>query len=403
MATTTLANLLNRMSRYQPLAVTEEIYKVMDLDEAIRTVKRTHNLPFLMKKGTLRVFPEVFLYPTAVDHDYLVYMDTQDPTVPYGSRMRARYTSLQQFYEDLDYRNVTAEIWSNNTLMIGVRDKDVPPGFLSNSQLLDNASSISNYTASGDASGLVLDTVNFVDYANADSSIRFTNTPSSNAALVSWTLDSSFTDTNYQRKYFFVYVYLTGVPTSATLRFGVDGSNYLSATVTSQFSGQAFIANDWNFLAIDLNTAATTGTVTTSSVFDYAAVQLNSAPVGTYNICTSYLKGWTLLDYWYYSKYIVQEDGETSANKECFLDADGTTYSLDDSLIGDYEWADVVMYEAMIRGLMDKENELVLGQVTQLRDAAMKQLGVIYPDQKPLVITQSYRYMTDYSADNWSL
>ncbi len=400
MATTSLSNLINRMNRYQTLDAISEVYKVQDLDEAIREIKREHNLPFLQKQATLRVFPGVLLYPPAADHDYLTYLDTNDAQVPYGSRMRMRYTSLQQFYEDPDYRNTVAEIWDGNSLMIAIRDKDVPPGFLSSSTLIDSAESISNYTASLDASGLVLDTVLFTGDSNA--SVRFTNTVTGTAQALVEYVPTSFTDAMYKSKYFFQSVFLSGIPTSVQLRLGADSSNYLATTVTSQFSGQAFKANDWNLLAIDLNTATATGTVDTTTSFDYAAVRLNGAPAGTYNIDASYLRGWTLLMYWYTSKWIVQTNSGTTATKECFIDANGV-YATDDVLIGDYEWADVIMYKAMLRSLADKENDSLKADVINWLAAAMDSLRAIYPDAKPLVITQSTRMSTDFNSDlgNW--
>lgn len=399
--TTTLSTLLNRESRFQSLAAISDIYKVQDIDEAIRTVKRKFRLPFIAKLASLRVFPNVLLYPVAEDHDYLLYLDTDDDTVPYNNRMRARYTSLQQFYEDLDYRNTVAEIWDTNTIMLGIRDKDVPPGFLSASQLLDNASSISNYTASLDASNLYLDTVNFVDSANTQSSVQFTNTNTTDEALVEWTFSAgSFTDANYKSKYFFVNVWLTGIPTSIELRYGADSSNYLHHTVTTQFSSQAFKPNAWNLLAFDNNTASTTGTINTSTDFNYGAVKLNEAPSGLYNIDTSYSRGWALLDYWYYSKWIVQTPSATMADKQFFVAADGT-YDINDSLIGDDEWTDVILYEAMLRGLGDKENDDLYAKVVGFRDEALTQIMTNYPDQKPLTVTQSYRFSSGQQQDNY--
>lgn len=396
MSTTSLSNLLTREDRYQTLKTISELYKVQDIDEAIREIKRDHNLPFLQKKGTLRVFPDVLLYPPAADHDYLTYLDTNNDQVTYGDRMRARYTSLQQFYEDLDYRNTVAEIWDGNSLMLAIRDKDVLPGFQSGSQLIDSAESISNYTASLDASNLVLDQVLFTGDSNA--SVRFTNTLSGTAQALVEFVPTSFSEANYQSKYFFISVYLTGIPTSVQLRLGNDSSNYLSTTVTAQFSGQAFKEDDWNLLAMDLNTATTTGTINSSS-FDYAGVRLNNAPTGTYNIDASYLRGWTLLAYWYVSKWIVQTAAGTTASKESFIAADGT-YSTSDLLIGDYEWADVVMYKAMLRGLADKENQALKADVLSWLAAAMDKLKIIYPDAKPLVVTQTLRFGTDFLDDN---
>lgn len=402
MALTSLANLPNRENRYQSLDAISEVYKVNDLDEGIRAVKRNHHLPWLVKQSTIRVFSDVLLYPPASDHDYLVYMDTTQDQQPYGYRMRARYTSLQQFFEDPDYRNTLAEIWDTNGLVLGIRDKNVPPGISSASQTLDEAEQISNYTASNDASGLVLDSVNF---ETGNASVRFTNTNTTNNALVEWTFSAgSFNNANYQRNYFFVWVYMTGVPASVNLRFGVNSTNYLSANVTTQFSGQAFKAGGWNLLAIDLNVAATTGTINTSSIFNYGAVQLLSAPSGIYNIDASYLREWTLLMYWYVSKFAVQTNGASAPDQEYFINETTGLYSTDSSLAGPHEWADVVMYESMLRGLSDKENETLYKKVqTELEQAYMR-LYQNWPDSKPLQNTIGYRFETDYgwySGDYW--
>lgn len=391
MSTTSLSSILTRMSRYQTLDAISELYKVQDIDEAIREIKRDHNLPFLQKRGSLRVFPDVLLYPPATDHNYLIYLDTNNQNVQYGNRMRARYTSLQQFYEDLDYRNTVAEIWDGNSMLLAIRDKNVPPGFYSGSTLVDLAESISNYTASDDASALVLDTVLFTGDSNA--SVQFLNTVSSGTATIT-IAPQSLQENQYQQKYFFVSVFLSGLPTSVVIRYGNDSSNYLSTTVTTQFSGQPFTTNSWNLLAIDLSTATTTGTID-SDAFDYAVVALVGAPAGYYNIDASYLRGWTLLDYWYISKWIVQTSTGTAASKESFIAANGT-YSTDDLLVGDYEWADVVMYKAMIRSLADKENDSLKADVMGWLAGVMDKLRTLYPDAKPLMITQSDRYQTDY-------
>lgn len=395
MATTTLSNILTRFNRYQTLATIDDLYKVQDVDEAIREIKRDYRLPFLMKDTTVRVFPDVLLYSTAADHDYLVFLDTTNEQVPFGWRMRARYTSLQQFLEDPDYRNTIGEIWDTNAKMLGIRDKNVPPGFLSGSQLLSPADSITGYTASLDASGLALDQSNFIG-PNSNASVRFTNTPSVNQALVEWTFNG-FNSTDYVRKYFFVWVYLGGATTSITMRFGADSSNYLSATATTQFSGQALKVDNWNLMAFDLSTAATTGTVNTSTLFDYAAIQLNTAAAGVYNVDASYLRGWALLDYWYYGKYIVQSNSSSVPDKEFFLGADGVTYSTSDALIGDKEWIDVVTYKAMLRSLADKENETLYKKVEGWLAEAIVKMEQIYPDQAPLVVTNRYRFGTQYA------
>jgi hypothetical protein len=262
--------------------------------------------------------------------------------------------------------------------------------------MLDGGQQIGNYTASLDASGLTLDTVLFEE---GNASVRFVNTNVLNDALVEWTFsEGAFSDGNYLRNYFFVSVYLTGVPSSVNLRFGVDSGNYLTANVTAQFSGQALKLNDWNLLAFDLNTATTVGTINASSTFNYAAFQMLGAPSGFYNINASYIREWTLLDYWYYGKFVVQTLNAAAPDAEFFIDPVTQAYSTDSSLIGDHEWADIVMYEAMLRGLGDKENDSLYAKVTPKLQEAYTRLFANWPDMKPLMTTQNYRFQTDYTG-----
>jgi hypothetical protein len=391
MASTLLSTLLNRLNRYQELASIEEQFKVRDLDDAIRTLKRNHNLPFFQKKGSLKVFAGVYLYPPAVDHEYLIYLDRQQVDIPFQDRLRARYTSLQQFYEDPTNSNQVAEIWDNNSLMIGVKNANsVVEGL--GQQELDSASSTTDHTVSGDASNLRVDYVNFIA---GNASLAFTITASLNTATVAHTF-TAFTDANYARKWYFRWVYLDAVPTSISLRFGVDSSNYLGATVTSQFSGQAFVADQWNLVAMDLNSATTTGTITTSSQFAYEAAILTGAASGTYNIGQSYLRGWELLDYWYQSKYAVKTDGATSADQELFFNS-SDVYSTDSALVGDDTWTDVILYTAAENGLIDKENTTVLNEIKLKKELAWSDLKKIWPDPKPQQVTNPYNFSTDYS------
>lgn len=400
MALTSLATLLARMQRNQSISQVAQNLLVQDLDDSLREVKRNTNLPSLMIPGTIRVFPDVLLYPVPEDYDYFGYLDTNNDLVPYGFRMRANYTSLQQFYEDPDYRNRVADFFFNNTKVLGIRDKNVPPGFLGASMLLDDAASISNYTATQDASNLVQDNVLFTGLAN--SSVRFTNTPTFlNQATVSWTFGpTGYAD--YKRTYFFVSVFLSGSPTSITMKFGNDASDYLTATVTKQFSGQPFQLDNWNTLAFDLNTAAVVGTIN-DAAFQYASVTLNGAPAGLYNIDSSFLRGWTLLNLFYYSNFVVQTDLSPRADQQYFQTSPGV-YSLDSSLIGPEEWADVVMYKALLNTLADKENDRVYAFFNQKYMVAKKALDDIYPTSHPLITTEQYREQTDFTSggDLWS-
>lgn len=396
MASTLLSTLVSRMNRFQTIAAIEEQYKVRDLDDAIRTIKRSHNLPFYQKKGSLKIFSGVYEYPTASDHDYLVFIDHPQTDLTYGEHLRARFTSFKQFVENPDYRNQIAEIWNGNVLTLGVNDKS--GGFQGlGSQQLDSAESTTDHTVSGDASNLRVDNVNFIE---GNASLAFTNTSSTTIAVQEDTF-TGFSDSDYRRKYYFRWVYLSAVPTSIELRFGVDSSNYLYKVVTTQFAGQGLTAGQWNLVAFDLNAASTTGTINDSSVFAYEAMILNGAASGTYNIDASYLRAWELMDYWYYSKFAVATIGNTSANQEYFYNS-SDVYATDSALIGDSEWADVIMYTAMETGLLDKENNTVREEIKTRRQEAWQNLEAVWPDMKPQITTNRYIFGTEQLYDDWN-
>lgn len=389
MYSTKLSTLLNRMNRYQPISTIEEQYKVNDLDEAIRTLSRKINTPWSLKKTTLRVFDNVLEYPIASDHDELAFLTTPKEKLLEG-RPNFYYTSIKEFYENYNDRNDLCEIWKNGTKYLGIRYEKANLG----SQLISTSKSTSNYVASGDASAITADTVIYKE-GEGSNSIRFTNTISSGTATVT----ASFTtlnDSNYKNKYFFVWMYLTSAPTSFTLKFGNDSSNYLSASVTGQFSGEAFSANDWNLLAFDLNTASANGTIS-SSTFDFFQINMVGATAGYYYIDNAYLKQWSLLDYWYYSTYNVKTSSSSVADTVSFINETTEEYSTDSELVGDKEWADVIMYDAMCTSLADEKDGSLYGVIFEKRKTAWDLFLAKYPDMVPLITTNKYDFETDYS------
>ncbi|NCN07047.1 MAG: hypothetical protein GW946_04390, partial [Candidatus Pacebacteria bacterium] len=289
---------------------------------------------------SLKVFDGVLEYPVPNDYDELAYPDDPRNDSNYAARARFRFTSLQQFYENPDYRNDIAEIRDGNEVFLGVRYS--PSGVAS--QILNNAEDEDDFTASADADSVAEDLVN---YKEGNGSIQVAITNSADTATVKNTFDS-FTDADYKKKYHFKWIYLDAVPTSVTLRFQVDDSDYLETTgITTQFSGQPFKADSWNLVAHDLNEATEVGTISTSSVWASEKIILIGAATGTYYIDASYLRQWTLLDLWYYSLYNVALVASTTADQEFFMNS-SEVYSTDSKLIGDLEWADCVMYEAML-------------------------------------------------------
>jgi hypothetical protein len=391
---TKLNDIINRMNVWTPIYNKDETLKVLAIDESIRGLRRMIQPPWVLKKSTLRVFEDVLVYPIATDHAELAYIDNQTKETDnqnsvYESKARFRFTSLQEFYENPDYRNDLAEIWDTGTKYLGIRYQ---PKNATNTTL-NNAETLADWTGTGDAGTLVLDTV---VYKEGNGSIRVPITSSTGTATVSAS-NSSVNDSNYKRKYFFIWVYLDSAPTSLTLRYGNDSSNYLYSTVTTQFSGQAMKADDWNLFAMDLNTASTVGTIT-SSAFDYQAVVFTGASTGTYYVDASYLRQWELMDYYYYSIYNVVT--ALSAYKTYFYSQDSTpTYDVTDLWIGDDEWCDVIGYDAASLLLTDEKEQILLGEIKEKRDIAWGKIMADYPDMKPLVISTYYRHGSDYQEE----
>ena len=233
-----------------------------------------------------------------------------------------------------------------------------------------------------------------VFFKDGNASIKFTITQNTNLGEIAFT-PNTLIDTDYKRKYFFIWVYLGGstAPTSIDLKFGLDSSNYLTKNITTQFSGQALKSNDWNLLAFDLNSCTTVGTPTTS--FSYGAVSFNSASSGVYYIDASYLRQWVLMDYWYYSNYNVKTSSSSVPNQKYFMDSN-ETYSLDSELVGDDEWVDVIMYDALLTGINEKENANIIGLIQQKRNEAWIKFLENYPSGKQLITTRKYNFRNDY-------
>lgn len=383
---TNLSDILSRMDRWDSIVSQEEQYKVRDLDSAIRKLRRRTVLPWTLQKSTLRVFQDVLEYPMASDHDELAFMDNEKKS--FAEKPRFRFTSIKEFYEDINYRNDLAEIWDGNDRFLGIRYRTKN----ASSVLLNNAETVGDWTASNDASSPTAETV---VYKEGNGSIRFTNTSSAGTATMKGNLTSNQTDGNYKRKYHFMLVYLDAVPTSISLRYHIDSSNYLETTgITTQFSGQALKADDWNLVAHDLNSADAVGTISATPTFTYEEIDLVGAATGTYYIDASYVRQWELLDYWYYSKNLIALVGETTANQEYFYNSSGV-YSTDSQLVGDSEWADAIMFEALLETAINLENGVLINQFKGDRDNAMRELDKKYPNLIPIITTSKWRLDTN--------
>ena len=382
MQSTTLAILLEEMNREKDIENLEEQYKVKAIDGAIRRLRRESVFPWTIKKGSLKVFNGVREYPVASDQDELIYLD-QTNLESYGQAARFFNTSLQQFYEDvMSSRNLMAEIWQDGTPMLGVNYKDLG---LESIQL-DSAEDSDNYTPTGDAISVSDDTVN---YKEGNGSIRVVITNSTNVATIKNTFPVALNDSLYKSKYHFRWIYLDAVPTSIEMRLQTDDSNYLKTVITTQFSGQAFKADSWNLIAHNLDEATEIGTFNSASIASDKTI-LTGATTGVYYLDTCNLREWKLFDYWYYSKYVVMADGSTSADQEKFWRS--SNYSTADALIGDQEWIDVILYEAMEGLLVGINNVNLFSYIMRKKKEAWDAFGAKYPDMVPVITTIRNRF-----------
>lgn len=386
MKTVPLSFLLDDLNVHQDFSNTGEDIKVRAIDASIRQIREGTNFPWNMKKSTLKVFADVLEYPIATDHDELAYIDKQDKD-SYADTARFFNTSLQQFYEDVNStRNLMADIWKDGTRFIGLKYKEIEIG----KSQVSSAEITDEYTASGDASNITLDTIN---NKVGNSCIQFTITNSTGTATIVDTTALT-SDANYKKKYHFRWVYLDAVPTSIEMRLRTDSSNYLSSgALTTQFAGNTLVADDWNLIAYDLNTATEVGTFDENNITDEEVI-FTGASTGTYKLDSSSLRGWKLMDYWYYSIFNIVTSSSSVADKEFFIDPteDSTDIDTTDKLLGDHKWIDLVLSNAKRRLLGDIENANLLSLVREERSRATKAFKSKFPTMTKKIITQRRRY-----------
>ena len=382
MQSTVLSTILSRMNRWQDIERIEEQFKVRDLDNALREQKREINPPWTLRKGTLRIFSGVVKYPIESDHDELAFLEPQN-IESYRDSARFYNTSIKQFVQQVNStRNLISEIWIDGSKMLGINYKTRQVG----SQLLSTAEVESDYIASEDASAITKDNV---VVKKGNSSIRFNVVNSAGMAVVKNTF-TAFLDTKYKNKYHFRYIYLGGIPTSIDLRLQTDDDNYLTGNITTQFGGQALKINDWNLIAVDLNTATEVGSFDNTSIASEMVI-LNDAPTGIYYLDESNLREWELFDYWYYGLNNVITLGNTLPD-QAYLFNSSEVYSTDSKIIGDDEWIDAVMYDAMLVSINETKNSVIYQEINKRREKAWTKLTERYPSMVPIIVTQKYRF-----------
>ena len=326
---TTLGTLINRMDRYQAISKIDAVYKVQDIDDAIRSARRICKFPWDIMQKNLKIFADIVSYNPESDFDGLAYLD--DNSKYKTDKPDFQYTSLKQFFEDPTNRNLIAEIWNEGQRTLGVKYKNAGLSQI----IIDNCSDETKYSVSGDFISKELEEINT---AVSSYAIKLNCTENTDIATVSCYF-TDFIDAEYKKKYFFVYLYLASVPTSIDLKLKKDDDNYLSKNILTQFDGSIFKAGEYNVLAFDLNDCIVEGA--TGGEFNSYDLTLNGISTGTYYIADSFLKEWKNLNYAYYSNKRIK----TTENvyKEQFLSVETNEYDLTDVLIGEDIFSDIIL------------------------------------------------------------
>lgn len=378
---TKLSTLISRLDRYQSIQSSEEKFKVMDLDSSIREKMAIYNFPWFLKDDKLKIFPDVFIYSFKSDQKDIINLD--DPKKEKLGKPDFQYTSIKQFLDDPNNRNLLTEVWDEGVKYIGLKYKN--NGLVDT--LFDESNDETLYTYLGD---IVSISENDVMFSKLDCSIRFNVTNSSNVSTLIFNR-TPINDENFYKKWFFVNVYLESVPTKIKLEFGTSDTRCFSKEVTTQFDGRAFKENDWNMIAIDLNDEdSLVGTIDYTDL-KYAKLEFTGLATGSYYINGMFLKSWLELDLLYYTKYpIIDKNG---VYKSSFFNYDTGTYDLDDQLLGDDEFADIVEFDAELVHMNEKENTAQIELIKEKRAERWAVLFEKYPELNPLIMTDGYNFI----------
>lgn len=343
----------------------------------LRYSRQNYNLPWARKVTPIKLFPGVIEYALPSDFAHVIA-----PQVPYpeDDTNNFLYTSETELAQNLTSRNTLSLAFKDGTQYLLCRKKNETVG---ESIIHDCESVTSNGTwvGSGTATNVRVDNDIF---RYGSGSIAFDCSGSGTATLSNSTLTavdlSDFEDKSYGFLQFFIP---SGVsPTSITLKWGTDSSNYWSKTVTVQQNGAAFIADDWNLCSFQWFDATEVGTPSSSSI-GYVEVECAGATAASlYRIDQISFKKFSLEDFNYYSSYLVQSSGGT--RKESIT-------LVDDVFLGVTEFEDCSIFYAasMIGTFILKDSDLASAARSEF-ERAFNALKIKYPDLSPSVQTEYY-------------
>lgn len=221
--------------------------------------------------------------------------------------------------------------YSNAVKTIRINDVGLPTG-----TVLDSCESVTGWTASGTASNIRINNLNF---AVGSGSISFDMTAGTGAVSIT---EASQLDLSamYNQSSFFYYLYLPAAATSTTLRFGSDASNYYQITNAAAYDGTA-LGVGWNLIGGTWLSATVVGSpVKTAIDYVYASVTAAASLTGVAidNIVSDMGLYRTLK---YYSKYLFRDSvtgafQETVTDNSNLINLDTESYNLYFNLLAFY-------------------------------------------------------------------
>jgi len=319
-------------------------------NEALRLVRRKWDIPSSKFISQLIVYQDVTTY--AIPDGYktfgalMLQEQINDP-------LSVRYVREDDFWRNFPINCVIVSDRRNGTdrsLLVNLNGALRLDSYLLNSCDTYNGNGTwTANTATSDAANVATDTL---FYREGSGSVRFDIVVGQSGNDYAEIYNSTMTAVDMNNPSvkdigtFFVWVYLPSATnyTSFTARWGSSTSDYYENTVTTQFSGNAFVQG-WNLLGFDWTSATTTGTPNDQAI-DYSLFRA-TYPSG-FSSQTGLRVDWFVMrekritDLHYYSDNLVI-DGSTSLPKDTFESATDTSSYLN----VDPAFVDWILYDTM--------------------------------------------------------
>lgn len=260
-------------------------------------------------------FDDVNSYVIAGDYKRMIDIRPQANRQSMPGNSHWEQTAPRQFEERLSPDSFSIR-WNN--FVRTIRAQRLPAGNVAKMDSFDSTTSNGLWTAEGDASGLYVENLNFVEGAaalgmNLSGVGTTADIVNSTAAVTDMSLlrynDSSFL-------YFWIPVGFSARFTSFTLRRGSSAANYKQATATTKADGTVF-TDGWNMLRFDWITSANTGTVDdTKNTYRRFGINYTAGTA----IPGCLIDAWTdslgtLYEMEYYSEYMFRDSTGTWISK----------------------------------------------------------------------------------------